>query len=59
MTQLKLSVEEKDVLANTLHSYLSNLSYEIADTDSKDFRDQLKHEREVLNKILGMLEKDA
>jgi hypothetical protein len=58
MIQLKLSVEEKEVLANTLHSYLSNLSYEIADTDSQDFRDGLKHERDVLNKILGMLEKD-
>ena len=59
MTQLKLSAEERDVLADTLEGYLSNLSYEIADTDSKDFRDGLKHKREILQNILSMLQTKA
>ena len=37
----------------TLESYLSDLSYEIADTDQFDFREQLKAKRAVLNKILN------
>ena len=49
MIQLKLSAEEREVLVNTLQSYLSTFSYDIAGADSKEFRDGLKHEREVLD----------
>jgi hypothetical protein len=59
MTKLELSVEERDVLTDTLQIYLSNLSYEIANTDSMDFRDGLKHKREILSNILSMLQTNA
>jgi len=59
MTQLELSVEEREVLADTLQIYLSNLSYEIANTDSMDFREGLKHKREILNNIQSMLQTNA
>jgi len=59
MTQLELSVEEREVLADTLQIYLSNLSYEIANTDSMDFREGLKHKREILDNIQSMLQTNA
>ncbi len=57
MIHLELSDEEKEVLATTLESYLSNLRYEIADTDNYDFRQQLKAKKAVLMKITAALEK--
>ncbi len=57
MIHLELNDEEKEVLAATLESYLSNLRYEIADTDSYDFRQQLKTKKAVLMKITAALEK--
>ena len=57
MTQLKLTKQEKEILAETLKSYLSNLSYEIADTDNHDYRDKLKAKRAVLEKIKASLDK--
>ena len=56
MTQLKLDDQEKEILAETLQSYLSNLSYEIADTDNHDYREQLKAKRTVLEKIKASLD---
>ena len=40
-----------------LLNYLSDLSYEIADTDSLDFRNELKAKRAVLEKIQQALGK--
>ena len=57
MIHLELNDEEKEVLATTLESYLSNLRYEIANTDSYDFRQQLKAKKAVLMKIAAELEK--
>ena len=56
MIHLDLNEDERAVLSATLQSYLSNLSYEIADTDRQNFRDQLKAKRVVLEKIKTALE---
>ena len=55
MTTIQLEPGEADVLRHVLESYLSDLRMEIADTDSKDFRDGLKHRKEVLNRVLERL----
>jgi hypothetical protein len=52
MIHLDLDALEQKTLLETLESYLSDLSYEIADTDQFDFREQLKAKRAVLKKIL-------
>lgn len=52
MIHLDLDATERSTLMETLESYLSDLSYEIADTDSFDYREELKAKRDVLNKIL-------
>ena len=51
MIHLELKDDEAALLKETLDSALKNLSYEIADTDTSDFRDQLKARREVLARI--------
>ena len=55
MVQLDLKPDEQEILRETLESYISDLSVEIADTDSKDFREKLKWRRDVLNKVLASL----
>ncbi len=55
MIHLELNDEEKEVLTTTLESYLSNLRYEIANTDNYDFRLQLKAKKAVLMKIAAAL----
>lgn len=56
MIKLELNEQEIQILDETLKSYLSNLSYEIANTDLKNFRDKLKSKRTVLEKIKNALE---
>ena len=56
MAQLDLDDQESKILYETLQSYLSDLSYEISNTDSQDFREQLKARRAVLEKIKSALE---
>jgi hypothetical protein len=55
MHTLELSSEEAYVLRETLMSYLSELRMEIVDTDRKDFRDQLKHRRALLERVVDAL----
>jgi hypothetical protein len=55
MHTLELSSEEAYVLRETLTSYLSELRMEIVDTDRKDFRDQLKHRRALLERVVDAL----
>jgi len=56
MIHLDLDEQEKQILDETLTNFLSSLSYEIADTDQQDYREQLKARRTVLEKIKGALE---
>lgn len=53
MIHLDLDTLEQKTLVETLESYLSDLSSEIADTDRFEFREELKARRNVLNKILS------
>jgi hypothetical protein len=51
MIHLELTDTEAAVLRETIQSVLKDLSYEIADTDSQDFREGLKSRRNVLVKV--------
>lgn len=55
MTQLELSEEQTAVLRDTLDVVLSNMSYKIAKTDRKEFRDELKNKRDLLREITNEL----
>ena len=56
MINLDLNDQELLILTETLESFLSDLSYEISNTDLKDYREQLKDRRVVLEKIKNTLE---
>ena len=55
MIPLELTQEEKEMLIDILENDLSDLRMEIADTDSLDFREMLKKQKEVLMKVLETL----
>jgi hypothetical protein len=55
MIQLNLTGEERDILREALRSYLSDLRMEIADTERKEMRENLKNEERVLKKIIEAL----
>ena len=51
MIQLDLKDDEARLLQEFVKSTLSNLSYEISDTDTKNFRDALKAKRDMLARV--------
>ncbi|HXY68574.1 MAG TPA: hypothetical protein VEH62_03935 [Gemmatimonadales bacterium] len=51
MAQLDLTAEEAAVLRQALEAYLSDLRMEIADTDSADYREELKRQEEILTRL--------
>ena len=55
MITIELSEAESEVLRQILEVDLSDLRMEIADTDSFNFRDDLKGRKEVLQKVLDSL----
>ena len=55
MTSLHLSTEQARILEEYLRRVLSDLGVEIADTDRKDYRDEIKAERRLLEQILAQL----
>lgn len=59
MTQLTLNEEETGVLADTLEGVLSDLGFEIADTDRMAFREELKKKREILERVLASIRDSA
>lgn len=52
---LELSDKQQQYLADGLERMLGDLSYEIADTDSSTFKDELKEKREQLKAIADQL----
>jgi hypothetical protein len=56
MAQIILTQEEAAVLRGALNSYVSDLRMEIADTDSWQFRQNLKREALLLKKLLEQLD---
>jgi hypothetical protein len=49
---LQLSEEEAEAMRSALTSYLSDLRMEIADTDRKRMRDELKRRENLLESVL-------
>ena len=55
MPNLELTEDEIKTLAEILESAVSDLGYEIANTDSMDYRDGLKAKKATAVAILGRL----
>ncbi len=55
MIELKLSPEDAAVLKEVLNGYLSDLRMEISATDLMDFREKLRAQEDVLNKVVSQL----
>jgi len=55
MKRLELDEQQAEMLAEVLESYLSDLRMEIADTDSKDYRDALKARETFLRWVVERL----
>lgn len=55
MLTLDLSAAEQAVLRQVLEDAVSEMGTEISGTDSKDYRDDLKDRREVLQKVIAAL----
>ncbi len=55
MIQLDLTTEEKEILKETLESAISDLGFEIADTEKMEWREKLKVKKAVLKKVLEAL----
>ncbi|MHA7839448.1 MAG: hypothetical protein ACX98W_18455 [bacterium] len=55
MPQLDLSAEDIAILRETLQSTLSELRYEINDTDSHDYKQQLREKKTSLENVLEQL----
>jgi hypothetical protein len=56
VTQITLTDEEAAILREALRSYVADLRMEIADTDSMQFRENLKREEAILKKFLQQLD---
>ncbi len=55
MVHLDLTEKETTILNEALESYLSDLRYEIGNTDSLDYRNMLKERKAVLRKLANIL----
>ena len=55
MVTLELSMDEADTLAMILKSDLSDLRMEIAGTDSKIWRDEMKMREQFIKRTIGRL----
>lgn len=57
MLKLELQLSEQDVkyTLDALQEYVSEMSSEIADTNNQDFRDNLKHKRISIYKVIEQL----
>ena len=55
MPNLELTEDEIKTLAEMLESAVSDLGYEIANTDAKDYRDGLKAKKATASAILKRL----
>jgi hypothetical protein len=55
MVSLELNTDDAALLKEYLERELSDLSYEIANTDRKDYRDQIKAQRDRLRAIANQL----
>lgn len=54
--EVALTEEESAALQQALRSYLSDLRMEISDTEDREWKEGLRHEREVLEEVVSKLE---
>lgn len=59
MVTLQLSMEEAELLASMLQSDLSDLRMEIAATERKAWRDEMKRREDFINVLIGQLTLEA
>jgi hypothetical protein len=59
MLNLELSAAEQAVLREVLETAVSELGTEISATDAKEYRDDLKARREVLQRVIAALGGEA
>ena len=59
MTAFDLNDRERDALRRVLEDYVSDLRMEVADTDSQEFRDELKDREALLKGILRRLSSEG
>ena len=59
MPTLNLSSEQAETLAEVLEDYISDLRMEVANTDSQEFRDDLKKKELFLKDLLSQLGRTA
>jgi hypothetical protein len=55
MIQLDISPDDLQTLCEVLESSLSDLRYEINDTDSYDYRETLRKRQQAMERILEQL----
>jgi len=53
---IQIAEDEVEVLRSVLEEYISELRMKVANTDSMDFRDDLKRKEEVLKALVGRLQ---
>ena len=59
MTSLELATEELNALDETLARSVSDLAEEMSHTDSREFKDRLKHRKAVLERLLMKVQEIA
>jgi hypothetical protein len=52
---IQLSDEEAGVLRSVLEEYISELRMEVSNTDSMDFREELKRKETILKSLVDQL----
>ena len=55
MARLDLTQEDADMLREILSGDLADLRYEIANTDSYDFREALRRKQGLLERVIAQL----
>lgn len=56
MVHLDLTADERELLANTLMTCISDLRTEIRDTDRREYKEDLKQREAVYKKLLAALQ---
>jgi hypothetical protein len=56
MGKVELSAEEVEVLREVISHLINEMEVEVFRTDTHDFKEMLKHRREVLENVLSRLE---
>jgi len=59
MTTIELTNEEQEVLSQVLQNSLATLDIEVLHTDHKEFKNHLKHRRDVLAALADRLPSSA